>query len=233
MDVFGQAIKQYYLTDDDTIEIGVSSELAGDEYIQVNYLLRELEEMPIIEQKALDLVKGRVLDVGACAGAHSMILQERGVDVVALEKSNLACDVLEDRGIENVIELDFFEYHNEKFDTILLLMNGIGIAGRLERLDAFLLHCKSLLNKDGSILLESADIIYMFEEEDGGCVIDINGDYYGNMNYTISFEEAQENFDWLYVAFDLVEDACKRCGLKARKVMDGDHYDYLAEIRIM
>lgn len=233
MDVFGEAIKAYYLSEDDTIEIGVSSELAGDEYIPVNYLFREFEEMPELEQKAFDLIKGRVLDIGACAGAHSLVLQERGVDVVALEKSNLACDVLEERGVEQVIEQDFFTYQQEKFDTLLLLMNGIGIAGRLEKVDDFLLHCKALLNKDGSILLESADIIYMYEAEDGGVDIDLNADYYGNMNYTISFEESEENFDWLYLPFDLLQDACSRCGLKARKVIDGEQLNYLAEIKAL
>lgn len=231
-DVFGLAVKQYYLTEDNSLEIEVFSDLAGDEQIPVNYLFRELEEMPTLEQKALDFCIGRVLDIGASTGAHSLVLQERGIEVVALEKSSLSCDVLEERGVENVIEMDFFEYKNEKFDTLLLLMNGVGLAGKLENLEKFLLHCKSLLQTDGKILLESSDIIYMFEEEDGSCVIDLNGEYYGNMNYTIEFENAQTNFDWLYVSFDLLQDACANCGLIAKKIMDGEHYDYLAEIKI-
>lgn len=231
-DVFGLAVKHYHLKEDDTIEIEVFSELAGDEQIPVSYLFRELEEMPVLEQKAIELCSGKILDIGACAGSHSLILQEKGLNVTALEKSTLACDVLEERGVENIVELDFFEFKDQQFDTLLLLMNGIGLAGRLENLHNFLFHCKSLLTKDGKILLESSDIIYMFEDEDGAYNIDLNGDYYGNMNYTIAYEEAQNNFDWLYVSFDLLQDACNQCGLVAKKVMDGEHYDYLAEIRV-
>jgi cyclopropane fatty-acyl-phospholipid synthase-like methyltransferase len=229
-DVFGAALKAFSRTNDTTLEIEVFSELAGDEQIPVSYLFRTLDEMPLLEQKALDLCNGRVLDVGACAGVHSLVLQDRGVDVTALEKSSLACDVLEERGVEQVLEQDFYQFSGQAFDTVLLLMNGVGLAGRLEKLDLFLMHCKSLLAKNGKILLESADIIYMYEDEDGSYLIDINGDYYGNMNYTISFEETSQNFDWLYVSFDLLQDACKRCGLKIKKVVDGEHYDYLAEI---
>lgn len=231
-DVFGLAIKEYFLTEDDTIEIEVFSDLAGDEQIPVPYFFREWEEMPLMEQKAIELCTGKILDVGACAGVHSLVLQERGFDVTALEKSNLACDVLEERGVENIIEQDFYDYKTDKYDTVLLLMNGIGLAGRLENLHTFLFHCKSLVAENGKILLDSSDIIYMFEDEDGSYVIDLNGDYYGNMNYTIAYQEAQANFDWLYLSFDLLQDACKQCGLVAKKIMDGEHYDYLAEIRV-
>ncbi len=230
-DVFGTAIKQFYLTEDETLEIEVFSDLAGDEQIPVSYLFREFEELPEIEKKALDLCVGKVLDVGACAGVHSLILQEKGMDVTALEKSTLACDVLEDRGVTQIIEQDFLSFKDQKFDTILLLMNGVGLAGRLENLNAFLLHCKSLLNQNGKILLDSSDIIYMYEDEDGSYVIDLNDDYYGNMNYTICFEESELNLDWLYVSYDLLQDACNLCGLSIKKILDGTHYDYLVEIK--
>lgn len=234
MDVFGKAIAAFNASRDDTLEIEVASELAGDELIPVAYFFRDFEEMPDLEQKALTMAKGKVLDVGAGAGSHSLYLQEeRGLEVVALEKSTLACDVLEDRGVQEVIEDDFYQFNQETFDTILLLMNGIGMAGTLENLPKFLVKCRELLKKGGSVLIESSDIIYMFEDQDGSYVIDLNGAYYGNMNYTVSFEEDQENFNWLYVAYDLLADTASECGFKIRKVQDGESMNYLAELKLV
>lgn len=234
MDVFGRAIQAFNQTRDETLEIEVASELAGDELIPVAYFFRDFEEMPPLEQKALTLAKGRVLDVGAGAGSHSLYLQEeKGLEVVALEKSSLACDVLEDRGVREIIQDNFYQYNQEKFDTILLLMNGIGIAGTLDNLPNFLVKCRELLQKGGSILIESSDIIYMFEDQDGSYLIDLNGGYYGNMNYTVSFEEHQENFNWLYLAYDLLADTALECGFKIRKVQDGESMNYLAELQLV
>lgn len=232
-DVFGKAIKAFYEDEDDSLEIEVFSDLAGDETIPVPYFFREGEEMPDVEQKALSLAKGRVLDVGAGAGTHTLHLLENGFEVTALEKSTLCCDVMEDRGIENIIEDDFYNHRGEKYDTILLLMNGVGIAGTNDKLPQFLNHCKSLLAKGGSIFIESSDIIYMFEDEDGSYLIDLNAGYYGNMNYTVEFENEQENFDWLYAGYDILADVASICGLKIRKVMDGEHYNYLAELKVV
>lgn len=234
MDVFGQAVKEYYSSNNDSLIISVSSELAGEEEIPVSYLFRDIDDMPDVEQKALELARGHVLDIGACAGAHAMYLQEdRGLKVTALEVSQLACDVMEERGVKDIIETDFYTHQGETYDTLLLLMNGIGIAERKEKVPDFLSHCKSLLAPGGKIYLESSDIIYMFEEEDGSVVIDLNGDYYGHMNYTISFDEVhQKNFDWLYLSYDLLQDYALMCGFKIRKVMDGEHYNYLAELSL-
>ena len=229
-DVFGEAIRSYHLLGDDSIEIEVFSDLAGDEVIPVEYFFRQYQDMPQLEQKALQLSSGRILDVGAGSGAHSLYLQEQGFEVTALEKSNGCCDVMEECGVQDILEVDFFELRGNKYDTILLLMNGLGIAGHLERLDEFLMHCKSLLTKDGQILLESVDILYMYQDEEGGFNIDLNAGYYGNMNYTIQFGESQENFDWLYVSFDLLFDAAKKVGLKATKIMDGGSHNYLASL---
>jgi sRNA-binding regulator protein Hfq len=225
-DVFGKACNEFYLSEDDSLEIEVFSDLAGDEQIPVSYLFREYEEMPDLEKKALELAKGKILDIGACVGVHSLVLQEKGQDVTALEKSTICCNLMEERGVLKIIEQDFYQYQSDKYDTILLLMNGVGLAGKLENIDKFLLHCRSLLKEKGKILMDSSDIIYMFEDEDGSYVIDLNDEYYGNMNYTIAFEQEKQNFDWLY------KDACQRCGMTAKKILDGEHYDYLAEIRV-
>lgn len=232
-DVFGKAIKAFYESEDDTLEIEVFSDLAGDETIPVSYFFREGDEMPDVEQKALSLAKGRVLDVGAGAGTHSLHLIENGLEVVALEKSTLCCDIMEERGLESIIEDDFYNHQGEKYDTILLLMNGVGIAGTNDKLPQFLNHCKSLLAKGGSIFIESSDIIYMFEDEEGAYNIDLNAGYYGNMNYTVEFDNDQENFDWLYAAYDILADVASICGLQIRKVMDGEHFNYLAELKVV
>ncbi len=110
--------------------------------------------MPHLEKLALSECSGKILDVGAAAGCHSLILQENGLDTSAMEISELCCDVMLKRDIKQIIRNDFFHYSDKKFDTILLLMNGIGIAGNLNRLNEFLIKAGKLLNPGGKIIFD-------------------------------------------------------------------------------
>jgi hypothetical protein len=132
----------------------------------------------------------------------------------------------------NASRKNFFDLKGESYDTILMMMNGIGIAGTLSNLDATLLHAKSLLKEGGKILCDSSDIKYLYEEEDGSLWIDLNTEYYGNFRFQMKYKkEIGPWFDWLYVDFDNLFQAAKRVGLKARKIYDkNDHY--LAEITL-
>ena len=113
------------------------------------------------------------------------------------------------------------------------MMNGLGIARTIDNFSNFLQHCKSLLAKDGQILLDSSDIKYLFEEEDGSFLININDSYYGEVEYQMVFEDVKgPNFDWLFLDFDLLSFYAEANGLKATKIADGNHYDYLARLTV-
>jgi len=124
---------------------------------------------------------------------------------------------------------------NEKFDTILLLMNGAGMCGKLKNIPKFLLKLKSLLNPEGQILLDSSDIIYMFDEdEDGGKWIPTQKEYYGEIVFNISYKGEKENpFDWMFIDYNTLQNAALANGLKCEMILEGEHYDYLAKLSVI
>ena len=180
----------------------------------------------------MSLCSGTILDVGACAGPHSRYLQQKGFEVTALETSALCCEVLKDRNITKIVQQDIFKFNGQTFDTILLLMNGTGIAGSLSGLEVLLHHLKTLLNPGGQILIDSSDLIYLFEEEDGSALIDISaGKYYGELTFQTEYKNwVSHSFSWLYVDLNNLENAIEKNQLKLKKVFRGQHYDYLAQI---
>lgn len=186
--------------------------------------------MPKLEQKALQLSKGTVLDVGCGAGSHSLYLQKKSYDVKAIDISEGAVNVASKRGVKNV-EMKALLDENSKYDTILLLMNGTGIFQELSSVSIYLKHMKSLLNPNGQILIDSSDIKYMFEDEDGGFWQDMNADYYGELDYFLSYKGEEElPMKWLYLDLATLQNACQLVGFECELVMEGEHFDYLAKL---
>lgn len=230
-DVLGQAIWDYH-SGNYNDELLVHSSLDQQDILPIPYLFRSFNEMPALEQRALKLCRGKVLDIGCGAGSHSLFLQEKGFSVTALDISEKAIAVSSMRGVENTVQSNVFEYSGTKFDTILLLMNGIGVAGQLRHLDACLDHLKSLLNKNGQILLDSSDIIYMYDQdEDGGYWIPDDQNYYGEMAFHMEYKGVKSNsYHWLYLDYNTLKVAAAARNLSCELVSNGDHYDYLARL---
>lgn len=212
----------------------VLSSMFEDDVMPVSHLLRTAGQMPEIEQKALAMAYGRTLDVGAGAGCHSLTLQERGYDVTAIDISPLCCEAMRLRGIKDVRHTDIFnEEFTGRYDTILLLMNGTGIAGRLSRLPLLLAKLKSLMADDGQVLIDSSDIKYVYGDEDDMASIVPEGRYYGEVDYQMVYRDIRgTQFEWLYVDFPLLKAAAESRGLKCHMIMEGSHYDYLAKLTL-
>ena len=208
----------------------VLSSMFEEDEMPVKHLFRKVEEMPMLEQKALKLAKGKVLDIGAGSGCHTLALQEKGLEVKAIDISPLSCEAMELRGVMDAECINLFDEHLETgFDTILLLMNGTGIAGKIENLPALFNRLKALLNKGGQILIDSSDIKYIYENEDGSFDINLNAAYYGEVDYQMVYKDVKgDSFDWLYVDFPLLKSITESCGLHGELIAEGEHYDYLA-----
>lgn len=229
-DPVGTAIHEY-MQGDKRAKIVVESNLTEDDEIPVAYLFRTLDEMPELEQLALEQCRGRVLDVGAGAGCHSLVLQERGVDVTALDISEGAVEAMKQRGIRQVQQGDVFKLEGQSYDTLLLLMNGIGIAGDLEGLGRFLNHARQLLKPGGQLLLESSDILYMFEDEDGSVLLDLNAGYYGEVRYNMHYKNQQTGeFNWLFIDPAILQDYAEEHGYTFEQLYEGEHGNYLARL---
>lgn len=230
-DPIGQAIYDYF-ENDEAENIVITTNYTNDELLSPSYFFRTIDEMPSIERTALKLSYGKILDVGAAAGCHALSLQEQGYNVIALEKSKAAAEVMRRRGIKNVVCSDLFQFKGKEFDTLLVLMNGTGIGGTLEGLKNMLLHLKSLLALDGRILIDSSDISYLFQEEDGSVWIDLaNDNYPGEMDYILNYKHLNSSFKWLFTDFDTLRDIAETSGLKCELIEKGPHYDYLAQLK--
>lgn len=231
-DLFGKAILDYQ-TNNYPQDLITETSISEADEMAVSYLFRNFEEMPKLEQKALQLSRGKILDVGCGAGSHALYLQEKGFDVTAIDISENAVKACKLRGLKKVKVKDLASITNEKFDTILLLMNGTGIFGTLEKCGSYLLKLKSLLNENGQILIDSSDIIYMFDEdEDGGKWIPSDG-YYGELTFTIQYKgETEETFPWLYLDYNTLQNACFANDLQCELILEGEHFDYLAKITL-
>ena len=230
-DPMGRAIADYY-KNGVAGRLRVFSSMFDEDEIPVAHLFREEDEMGELELKALELSKGRVLDVGAGAGCHALALQERGLMVTAIDVSPLSVDVMANSGIEDARLVNLYDTKlDEKFDTILMLMNGSGIIGKIANMPQFFARIDQLLAEGGQVLLDSSDLIFLFEDEDGGVDIDLAGDYYGEVDFTMQYKNIKgETFDWLYVDFETLAFHASENGFEAELVMQGEHYDYLARI---
>ena len=230
-DLFGKAILDY-LTNNSPEGLITETSISEPDEMRVAYLFRDFKEMPKLEQKALQLAKGNILDVGCGAGSHALYLQEKGLAVTAIDISENAIKACELRGVQNskvsnVLDLDT----SEKFDTILLLMNGTGIFGKMNQTSKFLQKLKSLLKKGGQILIDSSDLIYMYDQdEDGAYEVPANG-YYGELTFTVHYKgETETTFPWLYLDYNTLQNAAHANGLNCELILEGKHFDYLAKL---
>jgi SAM-dependent methyltransferase len=229
-DLFGKAILDFQ-TNNKPENLITETTISEQDEMSIAYLFRAFHEMPKLEQKALQLAKGKILDVGCGAGSHSLHLQEKGLDVTAIDISTNAIQACQLRGLKNAKVQNILDLENQKFDTILLLMNGTGIFGTLKSTAKYLQKLKSLLNPNGQILIDSSDIIYMFDQEaDGSYQVPAN-QYYGELDFTISYKSQTEApFPWLYLDYNTLQNAAFANGLQSKLILEGEHYDYLAQL---
>lgn len=231
-DPMGAAIYDFHRNGSADVLKVYSSDFDDDE-IPVSDLFREYEDMPYIERVALDQTAGRVLDVGAGSGCHSLALAKAGKESVAIDISPLSVEVMRERGVDARLVNLYDESFAEKFDTVLMLMNGTGIIGTLENMETFFTRIRQLLNPGGCVLIDSSDLRYLFEEEDGSLMIDLADDYYGLVDYQMQYKDVLgEPFDWLYVDFDTLAYYAEENGFMAEMVANGEHYDYLARLTL-
>jgi SAM-dependent methyltransferase len=228
-DPIGQAILDYHKSKK-PFDIVVSSDLCDDDIIPIEVLFRSYKDMPELEQLALKLCKGQVLDAGAGAGVHANELIKRGHTVLAIDSSEGAVEYMKGQGI-SAKQIDFESYNPPaKFDTILLLMNGIGIAKKKSNLLSFLKNAGEKLNQGGQILCDSSDVKYLYEDEDGSYWMDLNSEYYGNFKFQMHYKKISgPEFPWLYVDFDTLHEIASQAGFKCTRVYDLDAH-FLAQL---
>jgi SAM-dependent methyltransferase len=228
-DPIGQSIKRYFSTGlDEPVDIWINGK--RDQPLYPSRFFRTWQEMNGCERRALQLCKGKILDVGAGAGAHSLVLQKRDLDVVSLDQSKISCELMKKLALKNVVNQDVMYFVSGKFDTILLLMNGFGIGGDVKGLVKLLKHLKTLLTPEGKILGDSTDIIYYPME---GEKAHINNDhYYGQVRFDLKFGQHKTNFYRIYPDPTILSELSEKAGLKSEVVYKGKDGQFLAQLNI-
>lgn len=227
-DIFGLAVEAFY-KNKDISSIKVHSADFYDDEIPVEYLFRNYDEMPKMEQIAIDLCVGKVLDVGCCAGSHSLELKKRGHSVFPIDISERCIEICKKRGLIEAMTIDLFQLKSQKFDTLLLLMNGIGIAQTLKNLSAFFRKLKSLMHFESQILLDSSDLIFLYEDE-----LQQGKAYYGELEYKTSYKnQISDPFPWLYLDFELLNIEAQKEGLQCECIYEDEHYGFLAKLQFI
>ncbi len=224
-DILGAALSDYYFRTSPA-KLWVYDTIGPRVEMEVAVYFRNKAEMPELEQIALSECRGRVLDIGAGAGSHALELQLRGCSVTALDESPGAVRVMAARGVAHTVTADIFQFSGDRYDTLLLLMNGIGLAGTLEGLRRLLRHAAGLLTPGGQILFDSSDVAYLFE--DGPMPED---HYYGEITCRYGYKRQKTApFSWLYVDFGTLQRVAGEEGWKASLLFEDGNDQYLTRL---
>ena len=227
MDVFGEALKDQF-TKPPAETLWVHNSYDEPEEMPVDVYFRGEDEMPELELTALAMCKGKVLDVGAGVGSHAHILQKRGFNVTGMDISAPAVTIMKQRGLKQAIEGNILTYKEDTYDTLLFMMNGIGLTGSIAGLKAFLQHVKGLINPDGQLVFDSSDLSYLYQE----IPFPLNG-YYGEVSFRYEYKSIKGNwFKWVYVDQKTLIDIARQSGWDAEIVFEDDHDQYLARLTL-
>ena len=223
-----------YLKGDRTAKVKVHNSFGDTEYLWMQYFFRAPEAFSILEHKALALAHGRVLDVGAGSGSFSLWFQGHGFDVVALDIAEGAVAAMQQRGINDTRCGDYFEFEDEsRFDTLFLMMNGIGIACDQSGLYRFFEHAHRLLRPGGCIILDSSDL--HVQSEEGLFHLQtraVPDDLYGSVLYQLHYGACRgKAYRWLFADPELLRTVALECGFLATVVVEEQNSHYLAYCR--
>ena len=229
-DPMGKAIAEYWRTGK-ADRLRVFSPMFDEDEIPLSTLFRNYQSMPAIEQAAIDMAEGKTLDVGAGAGCHALELQARGIDVTAIDISPLSVETMRQRGVRKALEQDFFTLQGAEFDTVLMMMNGIGIVGSLFQMPRLFQQLDRILAPGGQLLCDSSDIKYVFETEDGTYEYPNADSYYGEVDFRMQYRDTVgATFPWLYIDPQTLAHVADSYGYMTEIVKRGKHFDFLARI---
>jgi len=227
MDVFGKALLDFHQFGQ-TEKLWLHNNYGKPEDMPVEVFFRSEYELPELEEYALSLCKGKILDIGAGVGAHSLILQASDFDVTAIEISAKACEVMKARGVQNVIHGDIYS-EQTSYDSLLLLMNGIGLCGNIAGLNKLLPLLKRFLTKDGQIILDSSDISYLYDSTNYP-----SRNYYGEISYQYEYQSIKGDwFNWLYIDIERLTTIAESHGFSCELLFEDDMDQYLARLTVI
>lgn len=223
---FGLAVKDYY-RGNKRARIEVFNDVAGKEFLTGRHLFRTEDELEHIEAYALQICKGKVLDIGAGAGSLSLILKSRGFDVKPIDVASEAVEVMLERGLDIAECTSIWNFNNGKFDTLLLMMNGIGIVGDLDNLGLFFEKAKEIISEDGQIIADSSNLSKQLAEHD--IFLDSHS---GEVNYRLKYKGISgEPYKWLFIDYNTLSFIAHKHGWLTQMIFETNNH-YLVRITL-
>ena len=223
-DIHGRAIFDHY-EGKTKGPLMIDNTYGTPEEMPLEVFFRKEDEFSPLEQYAVGLCTGHVLDAGAGAGAISLHLQNLGLDVTAMENSKGCIAVMEQQGIKNIIENDVFSYEGSGYDTVLLLMNGIGLAGTINGLKTLLAGLLSMLNEGGQLIFDSSDVSYLKDD------LEEDPKYFGELQYRYLYNGMDgEWFNWLYIDQETLLSVCTELGISCQIIFEDETGQYLVRV---
>ncbi|MDN5200935.1 class I SAM-dependent methyltransferase [Fulvivirgaceae bacterium BMA10] len=222
---YGQALYDYFLNNP-LHTLYLNNNYGPKEEMPIEVFFRDEEDFPELESYAMEICYGSVLDIGAGVGSHALFLQERNMDVTALEIDPASTEIMRARGVRQVVEKDIFKFEEKTFDTLLMMMNGLGLVGSVRGLAIFLNWVKKLIKPGGQLLFDSSDVAYVFED-----VPFPEDRYYGELKFQYEYNGKQGNwFPWLYIDQKLMLDVAKKSGWTGQVIYEDEFGQYLAKL---
>lgn len=235
---FGWALIDYWRRPDPVASMLVVMEDGERLPLHTSTFFRSLADFPMPERMALECCRGRVLDLGAGAGAHSLLLQERGIEVTAVDICPAAVEVMRHRGLGDV-RLDAYQTLSDKpemvgaFDTLLLMMNGIGVVGEVAGLGPFFGAAARLMAPGGQILCDSTDLRVIDDDREQRRMRQRQQDglYRGETRQRIAYRGiVGTTFGWLYLDLETLSRHAKRWGWHCQALFTSEDGSYLARL---
>ena len=228
----GQALRDFF-EGETSAAVVVHSGDGETETVPVSVFFRGPADFSALEEAALDLCRGRVLDAGAGTGCHSLILQDLGFSVCAIDIAPEAVEVMRERGVQDARCADVFSFEAEPFDTVLLMMNGIGVVGDLAGLDRFLAEVGRLLKPDGQILLDSYDPGWTEDPEVTASLASTGatGRYLGETRFQLEYKGRKgPALEWLFVDLETLAQHALKGGWSCEVIWQEEEGHYLARL---
>jgi SAM-dependent methyltransferase len=202
-DILGSAIESYFISNDDTpVRVFINKNEEPEMY--PNIFFRPYKNMLKYEKIALKESHGKVLDLGCGAGCHALYLQGKGLDVTAVEVSKKSAKVAQARGVVKLVNEDWRNLTLKNFDTVLVLMNGMGLAESPAELKVMFRKLKTFLSKNGSILIDSTDVTYAKADWPM-----LDSEYFGKVQFELKYKGKTQCFPWLFVDFETAVQTAK------------------------
>jgi SAM-dependent methyltransferase len=232
MEPHGAALLAYW-EGDPRAELILRREDGQEGRLPVSHFFRPPSAFTPLEQTALEHCRGHVLDVGAGTGLHSLVLQERGLRVTAIDVSCQAVQIMAQRGVVDVHGADLFHFTGGPFDTVLMVGHGIGMVETLVGLDRFIAHARGLLSDGGQVLLDSLDV-RATDDPRNLAYQEANrraGRYIGEIRLQFEYRGQKGPWcGWLHVDAATLKEHAEKAGWTSEVIRAEDSGDYLARL---